>query len=197
MTGLVDSQRRRFLIAATSITGGVGLGFSLVPLVASWQPSIRARTLGGPVEVDVSKLEPGAMLIVRWRGKPVWVLRRTPEMLTALDRAAPLLRDPNSESSVQPDYARNQARSRNPEYLIVIGICTHLGCSPTPKLKAADPSVGADWPGGFYCACHGSKFDLAGRVFKDMVATANMQVPPYVFLDDARVLVGSETPESA
>lgn len=193
MTEAVDAGRRRLLIAATSLTGAVGIGFAVTPLVANWQPSNRARTLNGPVEIDLGKLEPGAILRVRWRGKPVWVVRRTPEMLKQLQQATPFLRDPSSEASVQPAYAKNEARARNPEYLVVLGICTHLGCSPTPKFTPSDVTISADWPGGFFCACHGSKFDLSGRVFKGMVATSNMAVPPYAFLSDTRVLIGSDT----
>jgi ubiquinol-cytochrome c reductase iron-sulfur subunit len=196
MVEAVNDGRRRFLVAATSLTGVVGAGFALTPFVASWQPSIRAKTLSGPVEIDLSKLEPGAILRVRWRGKPVWVVRRSPEMLKQLRLANPFLRDPESEASVQPPYAKNEARARNPEYLVLLGICTHLGCSPTPKFAPADAAISADWPGGFFCACHGSKFDLSGRVFKGMVATSNMTVPPYVFLSDTRVLIGSDTTAS-
>jgi len=196
MAETVDDGRRRLLIAATSLTGAVGIGFAVTPFIASWQPSVRARTLGGPVEIDIGKLEPGAILRVRWRGKPVWVVRRTPEMLKQLEQATPFLRDPASETSVQPAYAKNAARARNPEYLVVLGVCTHLGCSPTPKLSASDATMSADWPGGFFCACHGSKFDLSGRVFKGMVATSNMTVPPYVFLSDTRVLIGNDTKAS-
>ena len=197
MSEVVDQGRRRLLIAATSLTGAVGVGFAATPFLASWKPSARAKALGAPIEIDVGKLEPGAMLKVEWRGKPVWVVRRTPEMLKQLDKATAFLLDPGSEGSVQPDYAKNEARALKPEYLVVLGVCTHLGCSPLPKFEAADVTVSADWPGGFYCPCHGSKFDLSGRVFKGVPAPSNLVVPPYTFLTDSRILVGSDSAQSA
>jgi ubiquinol-cytochrome c reductase iron-sulfur subunit len=189
----VDLDRRRLLTQATAAAGAAGFVFTATPFVASWLPSERARMIGEPVEVDVSKLEPGAMLTVAWRRKPVWVLRRSPSMLQQIEAARPFLLDPDSTGSLQPDYARNEARALNPEYLVLVGICTHLGCSPQPKFEAADPSVARDWPGGFFCQCHGSKYDLAGRVFKGVPAPANMTVPPYRFLDPQRILIGSDT----
>jgi len=197
MTEQVDLGRRRLLTTATALTGAVGVVFAATPFLASWQPSARAKALGAPIEIDVSKLEPGAMLKVEWRGKPDWVLRRTPEMLKQLDKATPFLLDPASEGSVQPTYAKNEARAAKPEYLVVLGVCTHLGCSPLPKFAAGDVTVSADWPGGFYCPCHGSKFDLSGRVFKGVPAPANLAVPPYAFLTDSRILVGSDSAQSA
>lgn len=192
MTEEVDLGRRRLLITATSVTGAIGAAFAATPFLASWKPSARAKALGAPVDIDPTKLEPGAMLNVEWRGKPVWVLRRTPEMLKQLDAATPFLLDPQSEASVQPDYAKNPARAKNPEYLVVLGVCTHLGCAPLPKFQPGDLTVSADWPGGFYCPCHGSKFDLAGRVFKGVPAPSNLVVPPYQFLADGHILVGSD-----
>jgi len=197
MSQEVDQGRRQLLVAATSLTGAVGVGFAATPFLASWKPSARAKALGAPIEIDIGKLEPGAMLKVEWRGKPVWVVRRTPEMLKQLDKAAPFLLDPGSTASVQPDYAKNEARARKPEYFVVLGVCTHLGCSPLPKFEPADVTVAADWPGGFYCPCHGSKFDLSGRVFKGVPAPANLAVPPYAFLTDTRILVGSDSAQSA
>jgi ubiquinol-cytochrome c reductase iron-sulfur subunit len=190
---VVDPDRRRLLVRATAVAGAAGIAFTATPFVASWLPSERARMIGEPVEVDVSKLDPGAMLTVAWRRKPVWVLRRSPAMLRQLDAARPFLLDPDSTGSLQPDYARNEARALNPEYLVLVGICTHLGCSPEAKFRAEDPSVARDWPGGFFCQCHGSKYDLAGRVFKGVPAPSNMTVPPYRFLDPQRILIGSDT----
>ena len=188
----VDPGRRQLLTAVTAVTGAVGVAFAAVPFLASWKPSARAKALGAPVEIDVSKLEPGAMLKVEWRGKPVWVVRRTPQMLRQLAAAAPFLLDPDSKASVQPAYAKNESRATRPEYLVVLGVCTHLGCSPLPKFAAADLTVSADWPGGFYCPCHGSKFDLAGRVWKGVPAPANLPVPPYTFVAAGRLLVGAD-----
>jgi ubiquinol-cytochrome c reductase iron-sulfur subunit len=193
----VDAGRRQLLTAATALTGAVGAVFATAPFIASWQPSARAKALGAPVEIDISKLEPGAMLKVEWRGKPVWVVRRTPEMLKSLDQSVPFLLDPGSDSSVQPPYAKNEARAIKPEYLVMLGVCTHLGCSPLPKFEAHDVTVSADWPGGFYCPCHGSKFDLSGRVYKGVPAPANLTVPPYSFLSDGRVVIGSDGTQGA
>jgi ubiquinol-cytochrome c reductase iron-sulfur subunit len=197
MTERVDAGRRQLLTAATALTGAVGAVFATAPFIASWQPSARAKALGAPVEIDISKLEPGAMLKVEWRGKPVWVVRRTPEMLKSLDQSVPFLLDPGSDSSVQPPYAKNEARAIKPEYLVMLGVCTHLGCSPLPKFEAHDVTVSADWPGGFYCPCHGSKFDLSGRVYKGVPAPANLIVPPYSFLSDGRVVIGSDGTQGA
>lgn len=192
MTEEVDLGRRRLLITATSVTGAIGAAFAAAPFLESWKPSARAKALGAPVDIDPTKLEPGAMLKVEWRGKPVWVLRRTPEMLKQLEAATPFLLDPQSEASVQPAYAKNPARAQNPEFLVVLGVCTHLGCAPLPKFTAGDLTVSADWPGGFYCPCHGSKFDFSGRVFKGVPAPSNLVVPPYQFLADGHILVGSD-----
>jgi len=197
MSEQVDQGRRQLLTAATVLTGAVGVAFAAVPFLASWKPSARARALGAPVEIDVSKLEAGALLKVEWRGKPVWVLRRTEEMLQALDGLADQLADPASNSSEQPDYARNAARAVRPEYMIMLGVCTHLGCAPVERFRRGDAEMGADWPGGFYCPCHGSKFDLAGRVFKGMPAPTNLPIPPHTFLDDNRILVGEDQARAA
>ena len=197
MSEQVDLGRRRLLTAATALTGAVGAALATTPFLASWKPSARAKALGAPIEIDVSKLEPGAMLKVEWRGQPVWVVRRTPEMLAQLARATPLLLDPGSEASLQPAFAKNEARALKPEYLVVLGVCTHLGCSPLPKFESPDVTVSADWPGGFYCPCHGSKFDLSGRVFKGVPAPSNLTVPPYTFITAGRIMVGSDGTKSA
>ena len=193
----VDQGRRRLLVAATALTGGAGVVFAATPFLASWKPSARAKALGAPIEIDISKLEAGAMLKVEWRGQPVWVVRRTAEMLKQVVAATPWLLDPDSDGSVQPAYAKNADRSVKPEYFVVLGVCTHLGCAPMPKFQAQDVTVSADWPGGFYCPCHGSKFDLAGRVFKGVPAPANLKVPPYTFLSEGRILVGSDAAQAA
>ena len=193
MSDQVDTGRRQFLTVATVATGAVGAAFAAVPFLASWKPSARAKALGAPVEVDVSKVEPGAMIKVEWRGKAVFVVHRTPQMLTQLEGMAPQLRDPDSKQSEQPDFARNPARALKPEYLVLVGVCTHLGCAPLDRFTPGDVTVSADWPGGFFCPCHGSKFDLSGRVFKDVPAPTNLSVPPYRFLSDSRLLIGAET----
>ena len=192
MSDGVDLGRRRFLGAATGVTSAVGIAFAAVPFLASWKPSARAQALGAPVEVDISKLDDGALLRVEWRGKPVWVLKRTPEMIERLSQADDMVRDPTSEQPQQPEYAANKLRSIKPEVLVVIGTCTHLGCSPTPRFEFGAEDLGADWPGGFFCACHGSKFDLAGRVWKGVPAPLNLVVPPHKYIDDSTVLVGED-----
>lgn len=188
----MDSGRRTLLLA-TSAAGGVAAVATAVPFVASLTPSERAKAAGAPVEVDVGKLAPGEMMTVEWRGKPVWVLRRTPEMLASLEKAAPNLSDPASEKDQQPEYAKNEYRSIKPEYLVAVGICTHLGCSPSEKFKpGAESGMGEDWPGGFLCPCHGSRFDLAGRVFKSMPAPSNLEIPPYKYIADTTIIVGDD-----
>jgi ubiquinol-cytochrome c reductase iron-sulfur subunit len=193
MSEQVDYSRRRLLTAATALTGAVGAVLVATPFLSSWKPSARAKAMGAPVEIDVSKLEAGAMLKVEWRGKPVWILRRTPAMLKQLEVAEPFLADPHSDGSIQPAYAKNEARALKPEYLVMLGVCTHLGCSPLSKFEVADVTVSADWPGGFYCPCHGSKYDLSGRVFKGAPAPSNMTVPPYTFVTDGKILVGADS----
>ena len=182
-----DSNRRRFLTAATVVVGAVGTVATVVPFIASWNPSARARTAGAPVVADISKLEPGQLVIVKWRGKPVWVVRRDDKALATLSKVTDQLRDPASEESAQPDYARNEYRSRKPEYLIMEGICTHLGCSPTYK-----PEITADFEGGFFCPCHGSKFDFAGRVYQGVPAPLNLPVPPHYYISDGVILIGED-----
>jgi ubiquinol-cytochrome c reductase iron-sulfur subunit len=188
----VDPDRRRMLTIATSAVGGLGAAFAAVPFVASFQPSARTKAIGAPVEIDISRLEPGQKITAKWRGQPIWVVRRTKEMLADLDSMAEELRDPESAESDQPEYAKNRERARNPEYLVVVGICTHLGCSPTYAPGADAHGLGADWKGGFFCPCHGSKFDLSGRVYRNVPAPANLKVPPYTFLSDTVILVGAE-----
>lgn len=184
-----DSDRRLWLGAATA-AGGMGLIATAVPFVASLAPSEQARALGAPVDVDVSTLRPGEVRTVEWRGKPVFVLRRTPEMIDALARHDALLADPQSRRSVQPEDARNALRSIRPELAVIEAVCTHLGCVPTFRPTPGSPDIGAEWPGGFYCPCHGSKFDLAGRVFKNVPAPTNLTVPPYRFLSETALLIG-------
>ena len=187
----IDEDKRKFLLKATGVLGGVGAVCALTPFVSSWLPSAKAQAAGAPVQVDLSKLEPGQQVTVEWRGKPVWIVRRTPEMLAQLAGADEQLRDPLSLVDQQPEYAKNKYRSINPEYLVLIGICTHLGCSPkyTPQVN----ELGPNWPGGFYCPCHGSTFDLAGRVFKGVPAPINLQVPPYQFLSEHLIVIGQDT----
>ncbi len=186
----IDVSRRKFLVAATAATGGVGVVLAAVPFVASWKPSERARALGAPYELDVSKLEPGQMVTVTWRKKPIYVVRRTPEMIAALPKVDAVLKDPASAESEQPEYAKNRVRALNPEFLVVIATCTHLGCLPKQHFTPGDPTLGADWPGGFFCPCHGSKFDMAGRVFNGSPASVNLAIPPYSFRDERTLVVG-------
>lgn len=186
----VNVGRRRFLGAATGVTSAIGVAFVAVPFLASWKPSARAQALGAPVEVDISKLEEGALLRVEWRGRPIWVLKRTPDMIERVEQADPLVRDPESQEPQQPEYAANRLRSIKPEVLVVVGSCTHLGCSPTPRFEPAPEDLGPEWPGGFFCACHGSKFDLAGRVWRGVPAPLNLVVPPHKYVDESTILVG-------
>ncbi|MGL4187087.1 MAG: ubiquinol-cytochrome c reductase iron-sulfur subunit [Thiotrichaceae bacterium] len=191
----VDKRRRRFLIAATSVVGAVGTAAVAAPFISSWSPSARALAAGAPVEVPVGKVEPGQLLRVIWRGKPVWVVNRTKEMLGTLEGLSSQLKDPDSTNDKQqPLYAKNLYRTREgkEQYLVLVGICTHLGCSPTYRPELGPADLGAEWKGGWYCPCHGSKFDLAGRVFKNVPAGANLEVPPYYFKDDSTVLVGED-----
>ena len=193
MSNQVDTGRRQFLTVATIATGAVGAAFAAVPFLASWKPSARAKALGAPVEVDISKVDPGAMIKVEWRGKAVYIVHRTPQMLTQLEGMAPKLRDPDSKQSEQPDFARNPARALKPEYLVLVGVCTHLGCAPLDRFTPGDVTVSSDWPGGFFCPCHGSKFDLAGRVFAGVPAPTNLVVPPHRYAPDVSVVIGEDT----
>ena len=186
----VDNEKRRFLIKAASAAGAVGAGFLAVPFVSSMQPSAKAEALGAPVEVDIEKLEPGQRIVVLWRGKPVWVLRRTPEALASLVELDSVLLDPRSDNSEQPSTSKNESRSIKPEIFVAIGICTHLGCSPVYRPDIAPADLGSDWKGGFFCPCHGSKFDFAGRVYKGVTAPVNLVIPPYYFASETRIVVG-------
>lgn len=191
------SGRRRFLLVATSAAGAVAGAGIATPFLRSMMPSERAKAAGAPVDVDITKLEPGMLLTVEWRGKPVWVLKRTSEMLENLKKLNDELADPDSEREQQPEYAKNPTRSIKPEILVVVGICTHLGCSPVYRKDIGPADLGSDWLGGFFCPCHGSKFDLAGRVYKHVPAPANLEIPPYTYLSDNRLLIGSDSKESA
>ncbi len=189
----VDTSRRRFLTAATTVVGAVGAVGAAVPFVASMWPSARAQAAGAPVEADISKLEPGAMMTVEWRGKPVWIVHRTQQNIDDLPKNDPFLRDPKSEvESQQPPYCKNEYRAIKPEYAVIVGICTHLGCSPTYRPEIAPADLGENWRGGFFCPCHGSRFDLAGRVFQGVPAPTNLLVPPHMYLSDTRILIGKD-----
>jgi len=187
----VDLKKRRFLTASTAVVGAVGVGFAAVPFIASWLPSERAKALGAPEAADISKLEPGALLRLKWRGKVTWVVRRTEQNIADLKTLDSKLADPNSDvETQQPDYAKNAARSIKPEFAVLVGICTHLGCSPTYRPEVAPADLGSEWKGGFFCACHGSRFDLAGRVYSGVPAPTNLVVPPHQYLSDDVILIG-------
>ncbi len=185
----VNHGRRRFLTIATSVVGGVGAIGAAVPFIASWNPSEKAKQAGAPVTANIAKLEPGQLIRVEWRGKPVWVVNRTPEMLKTLAAVEDKLRDPNSDEEQQPAYAKNQHRSKKPEIFVAVGICTHLGCSPTYKMSDFDAHV-EGIASGFFCPCHGSTYDMAGRVFQGVPAPKNLMIPPYMFTDDSTLLIG-------
>ena len=187
------ADRRTWLMAA-SAAGGVAAVAVSVPFVASFAPSERARAMGAAVEVDIGDIPPGGMKTVEWRGKPVWIVHRSPEMLATLRTPNPDLADPDSQREQQPDYARNATRSLRPEIFVAVGICTHLGCSPSAVPAGSNnPSLPADWPGGFFCPCHGSTFDGAGRVFRNKPAPTNLEVPPHRYLSDSRLLIGEDS----
>lgn len=189
----VDRSKRRFLIAATSVVGGAAAVAGAMPFVLSMFPSERAKAAGAPVEVDIGKVEPGMLLNVEWRGKPVWVVNRSPEMMDLLVKHDDKLADPKSDAKQQPDYCKNAGRSIKPNISVLVGICTHLGCSPTFRKDVGAPDLGGDWPGGYFCPCHGSKFDLAGRVYKDVPAPTNLEVPPHKYISDTRLLIGEDS----
>jgi ubiquinol-cytochrome c reductase iron-sulfur subunit len=191
-----DPQKRRFLIAATGAVGAVGVAATAVPFLMSFWPSERAKAAGAPIEVDISKLEAGQKINVEWRGKVVWVLNRTPAMLASLPKLDARVADPKSDVDHQPAYAKNEQRSIKPEIFVAVGICTHLGCSPTFRPEVGPADLGEDWLGGFFCPCHQSKFDLAGRVFKGVPAPTNLIVPPYRYVTDRRLVVGEDTGKS-
>jgi ubiquinol-cytochrome c reductase iron-sulfur subunit len=190
----VDEKKRRLLVVATSVAGAVAGAGVAVPFLASWFPSARALAAGAPVEVDISKLEPGQQITIEWRGKPVWVLKRTAEMMQKLNGHDEVLVDPRSEAARQPDYVKGPARSIKPEIFVAEGVCTHLGCSPTLKKEiGAASDMGGDWPGGYYCPCHNSRFDLSARVFKGSPAPTNLAVPPHRYVSDAVLVIGEDT----
>ena len=186
-------NRRHFLAVATSVTGAAGLVMTAVPFVMSFKPNARAQALGSPVEIDISKLEEGAMVRVMWRGKPVWVLRRSKQMLERMAASDAELSDRDSEEDQQPSYAQNDTRSIEPEILVILGVCTHLGCAPIERFEIGPADLGPDWPGGFFCPCHGSKFDMAGRVYDGLPAPLNMVVPPHRYLGENIILIGDDT----
>jgi ubiquinol-cytochrome c reductase iron-sulfur subunit len=189
----VDKGKRGFLIAATSVVGGVATAAAAVPFVGGMLPSERAKAAGAPVEADISNIAPGDMQIVEWRGKPVWIVRRTPEMLDGIKKNDGRVSDPTSLVPLQPDYATNEFRSIKPEIAVLEGVCSHLGCSPQFKSSESKNDMGQDWTGGFFCPCHGSKFDFAGRVFKGSPAPVNLKVPPYKFVGDAKIIIGDDS----
>ncbi len=188
MTETVNQERRRLLVGATGVVGAVGAAFVAIPFTASWKPSEKAQAAGAPVDVDISALAEGQMLTIEWRGKPVWIVRRPASALASLAGVRDQLRDPDSAESVQPEFAKNESRALKPEYLVMVGVCTHLGCAPLYKPDAG--SISADWQGGFFCPCHGSRFDLSGRVYKSVPAPTNLEVPPYRFLTDSKIRIG-------
>jgi ubiquinol-cytochrome c reductase iron-sulfur subunit len=188
----VDQNKRRFLTNTTAVVGAVGAGFVAVPFLASWAPSERAKTAGAPVEVDISKLQEGQLLTVEWRGKPVWIIKRTQQNLKDLPTLDDNLRDPASDNDQQPEYAKNATRSIKPDVVVMVGICTHLGCSPTYRPEMAPADLGENWKGGFFCPCHGSKFDLAGRVYQGVPAPLNLEIPPHFYKSDRTILVGED-----
>ena len=189
----VDKDKRGFLMTATGVVGGVAAAAAAAPFAGSMFPSERAKAAGAPVEADISKLAPGEMQIVEWRGKPVWIMNRTKEMLEGIKKSDAHASDPNSEVPQQPEYAKNEYRSIKPEIVVLEGVCTHLGCSPQYKSVEARADMGQDWNGGFFCPCHGSKFDFAGRVFQGSPAPINLRVPPYKFVGDAKIIIGDDT----
>lgn len=190
----VNQGRRLFLVGATSVVGAAGAVGVAVPFVQSWWPSAKAKSAGAPVVADISKLELGQRMTVEWRGRPVWIMRRTPEALATLKEVEGQLRDPVSAESAQPAYATNPTRSRqeHPEIAVIVGICTHLGCSPLYRPEVAPADLGAEWKGGFFCPCHGSKFDMAGRVFQSVPAPLNLEVPPYYFMSENLIKIGED-----
>lgn len=195
--GDVSQGRRRFLIGATSVVGGVGVVGAAVPFVASWNPSAKAEAAGAPVTVNVSKLEPGQQMTVEWRGKPVWIIRRTQEMLDNIEKLNDKVKDPQSEeASQQPSYIEGIYRALKPEYAVLVGICTHLGCVPSYRPEVAPADLGDSWLGGLFCPCHGSRYDLAGRVYDAQPAPLNLEVPPYRYDDESTMTIGLD-PEAA
>lgn len=189
-SGDVNKGRRRFLVATTSVVGGIGVGLAAIPFIKSWMPSAKAKAAGAPVEVDIGKLEPGQLLKLQWRGQTIGVLRRTPAMISDLNKVAAVLSDPESNDAEQPDYVHGDPRALRPEYLVVNMHCTHLGCIPQMVPQVGPQPFDDNWNGGFYCPCHKSKFDLSGRVYKGVPAPTNLSIPPYSFLDDRTLMIG-------
>ncbi len=188
----VDVSKRQFLTSALTVVGAIGSGYLAVPFLAQMQPSVKAMAAGAPVEVDLSKMEAGQLLRVAWRGKPVWILNRTPAALETLKTMDSVLSDPQSNDSLQPVSSKNPYRSIKPEIFVAIGLCTHLGCSPTFRPEIAPHDLGADWKGGFFCPCHGSRFDLAGRVYSGVPAPTNLEIPPHRYINDNLLVIGDE-----
>lgn len=186
------SNRRKFLTNLTQVMGGVGGIFAVIPFLSTMSPSEKAKSAGAPIEIDISNLRPGAYKVVEWRGKPVWVVRRTPEMIENTLEENDILSDSRSLEDHQPSYTKNKYRSINPEYLVLLGVCTHLGCSPLYKPNSKSAELGLDWKGGFFCPCHGSKFDLSGRVHSGMPAPYNLEVPPYYFASKDKIVIGKD-----
>jgi len=193
----VDHSKRQFLTSALTVVGAVGSGYLAVPFLAQMQPSAKAMAAGAPVEVDISKMESGQLIRVAWRGKPVWILNRTPQVLETLATLDSELRDPLSLESIQPESSKNPARSIKPEILVAVGLCTHLGCSPTFRPEVAPPDLGDKWKGGFFCPCHGSWFDLAGRVYRGVPAPTNLEIPPYRYITDTQLIIGESSEEAS
>ncbi|MEI6542071.1 MAG: ubiquinol-cytochrome c reductase iron-sulfur subunit [Methylococcales bacterium] len=191
----VDKSKRQFLTSALTVVGAVGSGYLAVPFLAQMQPSVKTMAAGAPVEVDISKMEVGQLIRVAWRGKPVWVLNRTPEVIETLKTLDAELRDPLSNDSEQPASSKNQARSLKPEIFVAVGLCTHLGCSPTFRPEVAPIDLGEKWKGGFFCPCHGSWFDLAGRVYRGVPAPTNLEIPPYRYASETRIIIGEAAEE--
>lgn len=194
--GDVSQGRRRFLIGATSVVGGVGVVGAAVPFLGSWNPSAKAEAAGAPVTVNVSKIEPGQQITVEWRGQPVWIIRRTDEMIENIEKLNDRVKDPNSEAPQQPEYIDGILRSLKPEFAVLVGLCTHLGCVPSYRPEVAPADLGDEWLGGLFCPCHGSRYDMAGRVYAAQPAPSNLVVPPYRFDDDSTLTIGLD-PEAA
>ena len=193
----VDTSKRQFLTSALTVVGAVGTGYLAVPFLSQMMPSSKAMAAGAPVDVDISKIESGQLIRVAWRGKPVWILNRPPEMLKTLENVVGELEDVSSSKSTQPESSKNSVRSMKPEIFVAIGLCTHLGCSPTFRPELAPPDLGNDWEGGFFCPCHGSKFDLAGRVYSGMPAPTNLEIPPYRYVTDTQIIIGEDSEEKS
>ncbi|MCY4471372.1 MAG: ubiquinol-cytochrome c reductase iron-sulfur subunit [Kistimonas sp.] len=191
----VDIRRRRFLLGATCVVGAAGAACAAIPFLSSWQPSAKAKAAGAPVRVNISKLEPGQQIIAEWRGKPVFLVRRTPAMVERLNQENKRILDPESKNSDQPNYARNAHRSRKPDLLVLVGLCTHLGCSPKYLPEVVPKDFDPGWQGGYHCPCHGSRFDLAGRVYKGVPAPVNLVVPPYMYENDSVITIGKDKDE--